>query len=501
MWHIFIAGRRRTRVSSRRRPDKDRHQDYALRALTHDRHMTEGRWEWSYVNCPVRPGFPGNRSDPRRLLDGDEKFHKDPDGFYRDLRRRYGALAPVELAPGVPATLVLNWDVAVKIMHDSGHFPSNPEKWQQSVPQDSPLLAMMAYHPSARDSDGAAHTRYREPSVAAIAGVNLFAMHDRVEQIGTRLVNEFLPKGRADLLSQYVYPLFFDVLNEVFGCPEDIGYRVGAAMHYRFNSRGEAPQAMISLNEALAELVEFKRSYPGDDITTRLMQHRVGLDDHEVIAQLLSFCGAGLEAAPNLVTNALLLMFTDSRFGGGLLYGSLSTRDALDEVLFNNPPMANFCFFYPRQPILIGDVWLPQHQPVVISIAACNNDPAITGADRFGNRSHLSFGAGPHACPASKLAYQVAMDAVDLLLDLVPDINLAVPADELEWRPGVIQRALVGLPTTFPRAEFSGPPPGTWPAPFAPIRSGQNAQRTTQRHRISDGPYQGAASGPAPAWG
>ena len=55
-------------------------------------------------------------------------------------------------------------------------------------------------------------------------------------------------------------------------------------------------------------------------------------------------------------------MLTDERFAGNLLGGSLSTRDALDEVLYTDPPMANFCMTYPRQPILVDDAWLPAHR-------------------------------------------------------------------------------------------------------------------------------------------
>ncbi|MET8798557.1 hypothetical protein ABZV91_19265 [Nocardia sp. NPDC004568] len=164
---------------------------------------------------------------------------------------------------------------------------------------------------------------------------------------------------------------------------------------------------------------------------------------------MLSFYGAGGEAQPNLITNTLLLMMTDERFGGGLIGGSLFTRDALDEVLFHDPPIANFCTTYPRTPVLIGDTWLPAHQPVLIGLAAANTDPRINDGDHTGNRSHLSWSVGPHACPARTLAYQIVQDAIDQLLDAVPDMALAVPREELVWRPGPFHRALTRLPVTF----------------------------------------------------
>jgi len=135
-----------------------------------------------------------------------------------------------------------------------------------------------------------------------------------------------------------------------------------------------------------------------------------------------------------------------------MLGGSLSTRDGLDEVLFTDPPLTNYCITFPRQPILIDDVWLPAHQPVVISMAGSNNDPAISTGEYTDNRSHLAWSVGPHACPARSVASLIAQDAIDQLLDALPELHLAVPLDELVWRPGPFNRSLAALPVTFPKS-------------------------------------------------
>jgi hypothetical protein len=48
------------------------------------------------------------------------------------------------------------------------------------------------------------------------------------------------------------------------------------------------------------------------------------------------------------------------------------------------------------------------------------------------------------------MAYLIAQDAIDQLLDALPEIRLAVPPDQLTWRPGPFHRALTALPITFP---------------------------------------------------
>ncbi|WP_067723328.1 cytochrome P450 [Nocardia yamanashiensis] len=398
--------------------------------------------------CPVRHGSPNSVDGPRILL-GTEEFAADPHAAYREMRRRYGSMVPIELAPDVPATLVIDYQTALRILNDPDHFPADPRAWQQTIPEDSPVRPMMQWYPNALRNAGAAHARYRGAYTAAIDGIDLHAVHSAVERIAAPLIESFAAEGSADLVSQYALPLVFQVLNEMVGCSAELGHRVATGMAALFDTVNAA-WGMQTLSEALLELIALRRAEPGDDVTSRMAHHSSKLSDEEMLYQLVSFYGAGIEPMQNLITNTLLLMLTDDRFGGDVLGGSLSTRDALDEVLFNDPPMANFSISYPRQPILIDNAWLPAHQPVMISLAACNNDPAIAGGDRTGNRSHLAWSAGPHACPARSVAYVVVQNAIDQLLDILPELRLAVPKSEISWRPGPFHRAMVALPVAFP---------------------------------------------------
>ncbi|SUA80484.1 Cytochrome P450 107B1 [Nocardia otitidiscaviarum] len=410
-------------------------------------------------SLPVHPSHtaPFEVVGPRVPLYAPE-FAADPHRAYREMRQKFGAMAPVELAPGIPATLVLGYRTAVRIFNDPDRFPADPRIWQESVPADCPVLPMMQWRPNALRNAGAAHARYRQANTAGLAGIDQFALPGVVEQIAVPLINEICVAGAADLVRDYAFPLAFDVLNHLLGCPVDIAAQAAEGLRAIFEGIG-ADRGNGLLVDALSRLARQKRAQPGDDITTRLLRHPADLSDIEMVHQLATLYGAGIEPQQNLIVNALLLILLDGRFGGDVLGGSLSTRDALDEVLFDDPPMANFCISFPRQPVVLDNVWLPAHQPVVISMAACNTDPEIRSGQLAGNRSHLAFGAGPHACPASSLAYLIAQEAIDQLLDALPDIRLAVPSDELSWRPGPFHRALTALPVTFTPAP---PLPEPW---------------------------------------
>lgn len=376
------------------------------------------------------------------------EFAADPHRAYREMREKHGDFAPVELAPGVPATLVLGYRTAVRILNDPDRFPADPRVWQQGVPADCPVLPMMQWRPNALRNAGDEHARYRQTNTAGLTGIDQYKLQDTVERIAVGQINSFCAAGTADLVRDYAFPLAFQVLNQVLGCPVEIAGQAAEGFRAIFEGVG-AERGNKLLVDALLRLAQHKRAQPGDDVTTRMLRHPTGLSDTEMVHQLATLYGAGIEPQQNLIINALLLMLVDDRFGGSALGGSLSTRDALDEVLFDDPPMANFCISFPPQTTLIEDYWLPAHQPVLISMAACNTDPAIRAGTSAGNRSHLAWGVGPHACPASTVAYLIAQQAVDQLLDALPDIRLAVPAAELSWRPGPFHRALSALPVTF----------------------------------------------------
>ncbi|MET7768427.1 cytochrome P450 [Nocardia sp. NPDC005366] len=400
------------------------------------------------LSCPVVHHSPIPTDEDRIPLHSPE-FAADPHRFYREMRSRYGSLVPVELAPGVSATLVISYRTAVQILNDPDRFPADPRTWQQSVPSDCPILPLLEWRPMASRSAGAEFTRYRQAITASIDSVDLFAMRGVVDKLAVELINTFCADGRADLIRQYAFPLVFDAVNHMLGCPPEISAKVAAGTAALIEGV-DAEAGNQLLGEALMSLVTLKRAEPGRDIPSTLLQHPSGLDDVEVSHHVSQVYGSGIEFQLNLIVNTLLLIVTDVRFGGSVLGGNLSSRDALDEVLFNDPPLANLLITYPRQPIVIDDVWLPAHQPVVISMAACNNDPAVRSADLTGNRAHLAWGIGAHACPAQSLAYLIAECAIDQLLDVLPEIEIDLPDGTPTWRPGPFHRALTELPVTFP---------------------------------------------------
>ncbi|WP_418958911.1 cytochrome P450 [Streptomyces tritici] len=402
----------------------------------------------AHTPAPVPPpGCPAHALGGRVPLYGPE-FAADPQAYYAYLRH-YGPTAPVELAPGVEATLVTDYPTALQLLHDNGSFRKDARRWRAFqeglVPPDSPVAPLLAYRPNAMFSDGAEHARLRQAITDSMARIDTTRLSRRTEQISDYLISQFGTRGSADLLGDYAKQLPLFVFNQLFGCPADIGDRVCFGINGMFEGVN-AEKAAEVLYTAVGELVVLKRNNPGDDVTSWLMQHEVRLTDQEMVHQLALMLAAGAEPLRNLIGNTLHRLLTHDAYAhrGGLI------DEALDDTLWENPPIANLAPHYPAADMEFAGQKLQAGDLVLISFAAANSDPSLAASRRSGsNRAHLAWSAGPHGCPSKDPARQITVTAVENLLNRLPDVELAVPEDSLSWRPGPFSRGLISLPTRF----------------------------------------------------
>ncbi len=281
-------------------------------------------------NSPVPPAPPG------RSALYEPGFAADPHAAYERMRKMHGALVPVELSPGIPATLVIGYLQARRILNDPMRFPAEPRIWQQQVPASCPVRPMMEWRPNALRSSGAEHARYRAANTASIDAVDQHELRALVEKITAGAAAEFRTVGRADLLTQYAWPIAFRVLSALLGCPDEIGARIADGMAKVFDVT-DAVRGNQFLGQAVAELVALRQGRPADDITSRLLAHPAHLSDEEMAHQLVTFYGAGIEPLTNLISNTCLKILTDEDFSAGLHAGWSAVRDALDTVLYTDP--------------------------------------------------------------------------------------------------------------------------------------------------------------------
>lgn len=414
------------------------------------------------------------------------EFGADPDGHYEHLRG-FGPTAPVLVAPGVEAELVTSYSAALRILQDPATFVRDSRRWRAlnegRIPADSPALAMMGYRPNALFSDGSEHARLRQAVTDSLATVDQHRLTIQVQQVAEYLISQFSSRrrGDVDLVADYAQQLPLLVYSDLFGCPADIGDNIIYGISGIFENAQGADEV---LSEALGELIALKRRKPGNDVTSHLMAHPAGLNDGEMAHQVVTLL-SGLAPLQSLISIATALMLGDEKYAAGLGSAGLLVEDAVNEVLWNYAPIANYAVHYPVRDVELNGRVLPANDPVVISFAAANTDPELTaGPVTHSGRAHLAFGAGPHVCPARDPAMVISVAAIEALLNRLPDIELDVSLDELSWVPAPWSRSLLMLPARFTpaparmrRPPASTPAVGVSQAPAQPAPS-QSAKAT-----------------------
>ncbi len=147
-------------------------------------------------------------------------------------------------------------------------------------------------------------------------------------------------------------------------------------------------------------------------------------------------------------------MLTDDRFAASLFGGRNSVAEAMNEVLWEDTPTQNVAGRWAARDTHLGGRRVKAGDLLLLGLQGANSDPQVrTDASALtgGNNAHFSFGHGEHRCPfpAQEVAEVIARTGIEVVLDRLPDIDLAVPADSLTRRPSPWLRGLTRLPVRF----------------------------------------------------
>ncbi|MEV6976860.1 cytochrome P450 [Kitasatospora sp. NPDC093806] len=453
----------------------------------------------------AEPGLDELPVEGLRRLYGPEA-EADPAGLYERLRAEYGEVAPVLLHGDLPAWLVLGHSANLTVMRTPSRFSRDSRRWtafqEGRVAADSPLMPVIAWQPLCVFADGAEHRRLRGAVTDGLDGTDRRGTRRFVNRYTAELVARFGATGRADLVSQFAEHLPMLVLTQLVGMPEEYGPRLVEAARDLMKGTDTAIASNDHVVASLGRMVERKRTDPGPDLCSRLMAHDAGLTDQEVLEHLRVVLLAANETTVNLIADTLKMILTDDRFRAHLSGGHMTVPDALDQVLWDSTPMLLIAGRWATGETVLGGRRIKAGDMLLLGLAAGNVDPVVRpdlAKPLHGNRSHLSFGSGPHECPGQDIGRAIAESGIDRLLTLLPDLRLAVPEEELTWSSAWLSRHLVELPVEFtpvePEVAEQAPapsgPPAAEPVPVAAAAAAVVAAAVT----AGDGANAGASSG------
>ncbi|MGC5032739.1 cytochrome P450 family protein [Micromonospora sp. DT229] len=379
--------------------------------------------------------------------------------------REQGPAVLVELPGGVKAWSINRHEVIRELLMDRRVTKSARNHWPAfingEIPPDWEMISWVAMD-NMVTAYGKNHVRLRKLVGKAFTQRRAEALRPQVVALSTKLLDdlEATPPGEVvDLRERFAYPLPAMLVASLIGMSETAlaaCSKVIDMMVHTDVSPEEAQAVLQGWRAAMTDLIESKRRTPGEDITTDLIAAREEdgsrLSEAELADTIFAILGAGSETTINFFDNAITALLSRPEQLQLLRTGAATWDDVIDEVLRVESPLAHLPLRYAVEDIELDGVTIPQGDPILINYAAVGRDPALHGetADEFdlarSDKTHLSFGHGPHYCLGAGIARMVATIGLSMLFERYPDLSLAVPATELKPLPTFIMNGHQTLP-------------------------------------------------------
>jgi len=306
------------------------------------------------------------------------------------------------------------------------------------------------------------HTRLRKLVASAFTARRVEALRPRVTSIVNELIDAVAGRPQpADLVAGFSLPLPAQVICEMLGVTaEDLGqfhaWSDTIIGDWQRDS-GEIMTALAALYGYFGALIEIKRGRPADDLMSALIAARDQddrLSEHELTVMCCTLLIGGHETTANQINLSLLLLFDHPGEVAKLRADPELIPAAVEELLrctrLGGLPPARVT----TEDVQLGGVTIPAGEQVMPLYSTANRDPsAFSDPDRLDvtrdAASHLAFGAGVHHCLGAALARVELQEAFRGLIGRLPGLRLAVPASDLEFKPGMAIHSLRELPVLW----------------------------------------------------
>ena len=307
--------------------------------------------------------------------------------------------------------------------------------------------------------DGEDHRRLRRLVTKAFTPRMVEQLHPRIQEIADELIDAVESRGEMDLVDEFAFPLPITVIAELLGIPvadRDRFRRWTNAIVTPAFTPEDLAQFGASANEFVAylrELFERRRSTPGDDLVSALLQVEGGgdtLSEEELFSMVVLLIVAGHETTVSLIGNAVLALLQDPDQRAALERDPTRMSHAIEELLRYDGPVERTLNRWAATDVELGGQTIRKGEGVIVILGSADRDPSrFPDPDRLDfareDVKHLAFGRGSHYCLGAPLARLEAEVALTTLLRRLPGLRLAMSVEELYWRPVPLFRSLASL--------------------------------------------------------
>jgi cytochrome P450 len=386
----------------------------------------------------------------------------DPQGIYSELVEK-GPVVKVKTQVGSIVYLITRWAEGMAALNDSriakgsAHMQAALSKTGKSGPASGfPISG--AQPGNLLNTDPPDHTRLRSLVNLAFSPRRLESMRKSIEDLVDALLARLEGREEADVIGDFAYPIGITVICDMLGVPLDQrnNFRQWAA-HAMTPGHEQQQAGITNLREYLARLIADKRSQipvgatpdGQKDLLSAMIATEIASDklsDVELQSMAYLLLIAGHETTVGLIGNALLHLMRNPDQMALLRDDSSLIKQAIEETLRYDGSVHRTTFRVTTEDVEIGGATIPAGSFVQVLISALNRDkdrfiePAVFDITRK-QVPHAAFGHGAHFCLGSHLARIEAQTAVSRILRMYPNMQLAVPAEQVSWVSTVIRGA------------------------------------------------------------
>ena len=404
-----------------------------------------------------------------------QKYDLYSDAFRTDTYAIFARMReddPVFCQPGLdgetPIWWVTRYDDAEAVLLDDERFARDPRLAltpDELAAFDAGLPDSMAFiNSSMLERDGHDHRRLRRLVSKAFTPRMIEHLRPRIQEIADGLIDPVASKGEMELVSSFAFPLPITVIAELLGVPpadRDRFREWSNAMVSPALSAAELERFGVLMTDFVAYLhvlFEQRRREPGEDLVSALVAVEDGgdtLSEEELSSMVALLIVAGHETTVSLIGNATLALLTHPEQRAALERDPSLLPRAVEELIRYDGPVERTLNRWAAVDVELRGQKIHRGESVIVVLGAADRDPGRFGApDRLDftaerDSRHLGFGRGSHFCLGAPLARLEAQIALGTLLRRLPGLRLAIPQEELRWRPVPLFRSLVALPVAW----------------------------------------------------
>ena len=290
------------------------------------------------------------------------------------------------------------------------------------------------------------HTRLRSLLTPEFTMRRLDRLRPGIQAIIDRQVLEIAEAGRqaetVDLVPTFAFPIPFLVICDLLGLPDEKRETFSTLATARFDVTLGGPGTVGAIGGSreflLAEAARQRRN-PGPGLIGQIIRdHGDEINDFELGGLADGVFTGGLETSASMLALGTTVLLENRELWNRLIADPTSAVPIVDELLRLLSVVQVAFPRFAKNDVVVGGKRIPKGSVVLCSLPAVNRDPRASAGDVIdldrASGSHMAFGYGFHRCIGAELARMELRMAFPALAARFPEMRLAVPSEDLEYR-------------------------------------------------------------------